>query len=88
MPRWLPVVTVAEGPSGVKAAELRLLDRTNDGKVDYSAVDEKTGKTTLWENIGTGGKYQPGEGVVLCDCKSYSYYFPPFQQVYLSKSPG
>lgn len=43
---------------------------TGDGKVDYLLVDGKTGKITLWENTGTNGKYQPGEGVFLCDCES------------------
>ncbi|KAI0451451.1 SGNH hydrolase-type esterase domain-containing protein [Xylaria acuta] len=66
-PRWLEAFTFAEGPDGAKQDQVRLVDMTGDGKVDYLLVDEKTGKVTLWENLGTGGKYQPGEGVVLCD---------------------
>ncbi|KAJ8111527.1 hypothetical protein ONZ43_g5602 [Nemania bipapillata] len=66
-PRWLASFNLASGPDGAKQDQVRLVDMTGDGKVDYLLVDEKTGKVTLWENIGTGGKYQPGEGVVLCD---------------------
>ncbi|KAI1428363.1 SGNH hydrolase-type esterase domain-containing protein [Xylaria sp. FL1777] len=66
-PRWLAAFTFAEGPDGAEQDQVRLVDMTGDGKVDYLLVDEKTGKVTLWENLGTGGKYQPGEGVVLCD---------------------
>ncbi|KAI0908236.1 hypothetical protein F4823DRAFT_599838 [Ustulina deusta] len=65
-PRWLGSIVLAEGPAGAKQEEVRLVDMTGDGKVDYLLVGEN-GKVTLWENIGTGGKYQPGEGVVLCD---------------------
>ncbi len=67
-PRWLGSIVLAEGPAGAKQEEVRLVDMTGDGKVDYLLVGEN-GKVTLWENIGTGGKYQPGEGVVLCDRK-------------------
>ncbi|KAJ8127625.1 hypothetical protein O1611_g6011 [Lasiodiplodia mahajangana] len=65
-PRWLGSFVLAEGPDGAEQDEVRLVDMTGDGKVDYLLVGEN-GKVTLWENIGTGGKYQPGEGVVLCD---------------------
>lgn len=68
VPRWMSAVTLADGPSGAKQDQVRLVDFTGDGKVDYLLVDSK-GKVTLWENIGSGGKYQPGEGVMLCDCK-------------------
>ncbi|CAH0045932.1 unnamed protein product [Clonostachys solani] len=68
-PRWLSPVAVADGPEGAKQSEVRLVDMTGDGKVDYLLVDEKTGQVTLWENTGTGGKYQGGDGVFLCDCK-------------------
>lgn len=68
-PRWLGAFTFAAGPDGAKQDQVRLVDMTGDGKVDYLLVDEKTGKVTLWENKGTGGKYQPGEGVILCDRK-------------------
>ncbi|GAW16078.1 hypothetical protein ANO14919_055010 [Xylariales sp. No.14919] len=67
VPRWLDAFWLAEGPDGAKELDVRFVDMTGDGKVDYLLVDEETGKVTLWENIGTGGKYQPGEGVVLCD---------------------
>ncbi|KAI1361353.1 hypothetical protein F5Y08DRAFT_314931 [Xylaria arbuscula] len=67
VPRWLAAFTLAEGPDGAEQEEVRLVDMTGDGKVDYLLVEKKTGKVTLWENLGTGGKYQPGEGVVLCD---------------------
>lgn len=63
-------ITLADGPEGAESDEVRLADMTGDGKVDYMLVDED-GKVTLWENKGTGGKYQPGEGVVLCDCEFY-----------------
>ncbi|KAI0114417.1 hypothetical protein GGR51DRAFT_577451 [Nemania sp. FL0031] len=65
-PRWLGPFVLAERPDGAEQAEVRLVDMTGDGRVDYLLVGEN-GKVTLWENIGTGGKYQPGEGVVLCD---------------------
>ncbi|TGJ87370.1 hypothetical protein E0Z10_g1365 [Xylaria hypoxylon] len=67
VPRWLEAFTFAEGPDGAEQEEVRLVDMTGDGKLDYVLVEKKTGKVTLWENLGTGGKYQPGEGVVLCD---------------------
>ncbi|KAL3454210.1 hypothetical protein BJX65DRAFT_301996 [Aspergillus insuetus] len=67
IPRWLEVFILAEGPDGAEQDQVRLVDMTGDGRVDYLLVDEKTGKVTLWENNGTGGKYQPGEGVILCD---------------------
>lgn len=70
IPRWLSAFTLAEGPDGVKQDQVRLVDMTGDGRVDYLQVEEKTGKVTLWENKGSGGKYQPGEGVFLCDRKS------------------
>ena len=70
VPRWLRPFTLAEGPDGAKSDDVRLIDITGDGKVDYLLIDEKTGKVELWENTGTGGKYQPGEGVFLCDCRS------------------
>ncbi|KAI0540897.1 hypothetical protein GGR58DRAFT_511384 [Xylaria digitata] len=66
-PRWLAAFTFTEGPDGAEQDEVRLVDMTGDGQVDYLLVEKKTGKVTLWENLGTGGKYQPGEGVVLCD---------------------
>ncbi|CAM1501517.1 Fc.00g035010.m01.CDS01 [Cosmosporella sp. VM-42] len=66
-PRWLPAFTLADGPDGTKQDQVRLVDMTGDGKIDYLLIDEKTGKVTLWENAGLGGKYQPGEGVILCD---------------------
>ncbi|KAF2787072.1 carbohydrate esterase family 3 protein [Melanomma pulvis-pyrius CBS 109.77] len=67
VPRWSEAIVFAEGPDGAKQDQVRLVDMTGDGKVDYLLVDEKTGKITLWESTGTGGKYQSGEGVVLCD---------------------
>ncbi|KAI0486515.1 SGNH hydrolase-type esterase domain-containing protein [Xylaria cf. heliscus] len=57
IPRWLKSFTFAAGPDGVEQDQVRLVDMTGDGKVDYLAVDEKTGQVTLWENLGTGGKY-------------------------------
>lgn len=75
VPRWLPAFTFAKGPDGAEVDEVRLVDLTGDGKVDYLLVDEKTGKVTLWENLGTGGKYKPGEGVFLCDCEHYISFF-------------
>lgn len=71
VPRWLELFTFAEGPRGAKKAEVRLVDMTGDGKVDYLLVDEKTGAVELRENTGMGGKYQKGEGVFLCDCESF-----------------
>lgn len=70
IPRWLETITIAEGPDSAKQDQVRFADMTGDGKTDYMLVDEKTGKVTLWENVGTGGKYQPGEGVFLCNCES------------------
>lgn len=69
VPRWSQMFNVAAGPDGAKSNQVRLVDMTGDGKVDYLLVDEKTGEVTLWENLGTGGKWQPGDGVFLCDCK-------------------
>ncbi len=69
VPRWLEPLVFAEGPSGAERDDVRLVDLTGDGKVDYLLVDKKTGKVELWENTGKGGKYQKGEGVFLCDCK-------------------
>jgi hypothetical protein len=69
VPRWSVSNVVAEGPDGVDQDSVRLVDMTGNGQVDYMAVGEK-GKLTFWENKGTGGKYQEGEGVVLCDCES------------------
>lgn len=69
VPRWLSPFTFAEGPDGAKENQVRLVDMTGDGRVDYLLVDEKTGKVTLWENNGKGGKYQEGDGVFLADCK-------------------
>ncbi|CAM1508809.1 Fc.00g025480.m01.CDS01 [Cosmosporella sp. VM-42] len=66
-PRWSQLFNIAEGPDGARSDQVRLVDITGDGKVDYLLVDEKTGEVTLWENRGTGGKYQPGDGVFLCD---------------------
>ncbi|CAM1503527.1 Fc.00g011180.m01.CDS01 [Cosmosporella sp. VM-42] len=65
-PRWLSAITFAEGPDDIEQEEVRLVDMTGDGKVDYLSVSSK-GKVILWENKGSGGKYQPGEGVFLCD---------------------
>ncbi|KAI1133014.1 hypothetical protein F5Y10DRAFT_154929 [Nemania abortiva] len=56
VPRWLPAFTFAAGPDGAEQGQVRLVDMTDDGRVDYLLVDENTGKVTLWENIGTGGK--------------------------------
>ncbi|KAH7244874.1 hypothetical protein B0J15DRAFT_500889 [Fusarium solani] len=67
VPRWSQMFNVAAGPDGAKSNQVRLVDMTGDGKVDYLLVDEKTGEVTLWENLGTGGKWQPGDGVFLCD---------------------
>ncbi|KAH7161956.1 hypothetical protein B0J13DRAFT_430718 [Dactylonectria estremocensis] len=77
IPGWMTAVTVAEGPDGVEQEQVRLVDMTGDGKVDYLAVG-KEGKVTLWENTGTGGTYQPGDGVVLCDLngdKAMDYFW-------------
>ncbi|CAM1506043.1 Fc.00g056840.m01.CDS01 [Cosmosporella sp. VM-42] len=65
-PRWLPAVTIADGPDGVDQDEVRMVDMTGNGKVDYLSVSS-SGKVSLWENLSTGGKYQIGEGVFLCD---------------------
>ena len=67
-PRWDPSFTLATGPHGVKQEEVRLVDITGDGKVDYLVVGPK-GSIQLWENTGKGGRYQRGDGVFLCDCK-------------------
>ncbi|KAI0095577.1 SGNH hydrolase-type esterase domain-containing protein [Nemania sp. FL0031] len=56
VPRWLPAFTLATGPDGAEQGQVRLVDMTGDGKVDYLLVDETTGKVTLWENTGTGGR--------------------------------
>ncbi|KAL4867215.1 hypothetical protein BDV12DRAFT_198425 [Aspergillus spectabilis] len=66
VPRWVGPFDFAEGPEGAEQEQVRLVDMTGDGKVDYLLIG-KDGKTNLWENQGTGGKYQPGEGVILCD---------------------
>ena len=81
VPRWLETITIAEGPDGAKQDQVRLVDISGDGKADYLLVDKKTGKITLWENTGTGGKYQLGEGVIQCDCESVLY--PPSAGVLL-----
>lgn len=70
-PEWLPVFTLAEGPSGAKQEEVRFADLTGNGKVDYLLVDKK-GTVRLWQNNGSGGSSQAGDGVFLCDCKFHS----------------
>ncbi|KAL3458856.1 hypothetical protein BJX64DRAFT_291763 [Aspergillus heterothallicus] len=67
VPRWMAAVTVADGPADTEQDEVRLVDMTGDGQVDYLRVDEKTGKVSMWENLGTGGSYMKGDGVELCD---------------------
>ncbi|VUC38120.1 unnamed protein product, partial [Clonostachys rosea] len=67
IPKWSNVGDLAKGPSGAKQAEVRFADMTGDGKVDYLLIDEKTGEIRLWENLGSKGKYQEGEGTFLCD---------------------
>ncbi len=67
-PRWAASFTLAEGPADAEQDEVRLVDLTGDGKVDYLLLNT-AGNVKLYKNLGTGGKYQPGEGVVLCDCK-------------------
>ncbi|KAJ8124351.1 hypothetical protein O1611_g9289 [Lasiodiplodia mahajangana] len=56
VPRWLSAFTFAAGPDGAEQDQVRLVDMTGDGKVDYLLVDETTGKVTLWENTGSGGR--------------------------------
>lgn len=68
VPDW-QALTIAEGPAGVKRENVRFADVNGDGKVDYLSVDETSGAIAWWENRGTGGKYQKGEGVFICDCK-------------------
>jgi hypothetical protein len=69
VPQWHTPVIVADGSDDVDQESVRLVDMTGNGQVDYMAVGAK-GKLTFWENKGTGGKYQEGEGVILCDCES------------------
>ncbi|KAL5340420.1 hypothetical protein BJX70DRAFT_107949 [Aspergillus crustosus] len=69
VPRWAGPFDFADGPDGAEQEQVRLVDMTGDGKADYLLIG-KDGKTNLYENKGTGGKYQPGEGVFLCDCMS------------------
>lgn len=68
VPAWSTVQEIFSMPDGVDQDSVRLVDMNGDGKVDYLAVGQK-GKLTYWENKGSGGKYQIGEGVRLCDCK-------------------
>ncbi|KAF7562544.1 hypothetical protein G7046_g1583 [Stylonectria norvegica] len=66
IPRWLSAMTLAEGPDGAKRSQVHMVDMNGNGKVDY--VLEKSAHTVqLWENKGSNGKYQPGEGVFICD---------------------
>ncbi|KAJ4183363.1 hypothetical protein NW755_009854 [Fusarium falciforme] len=67
LPRWLGPMVVADGPADTERDEVRLVDITGDGKADYLRIEKKSGKVALWENMSIGGKYQPGEGVFLCD---------------------
>lgn len=69
VPAWLPSMSIAAGSDGATQDDVRMVDLSGDGKVDYLLVDKETGKVTFQENLGTGGKYQPGDGVFLCDCK-------------------
>lgn len=69
VPGWSQPLTIAAGPTGANKFIVAFADMTGDGKADYLLVDSKTGDVTLYENTGTGGKYQAGEGVFLCDCK-------------------
>ncbi|KAL2830891.1 hypothetical protein BDW59DRAFT_158326 [Aspergillus cavernicola] len=76
VPRWLEDLVLAEWPDGAEQEEVRLVDMTGDGKVDYLVIDKKTGKVTLWGNNGIGGKYQPGEGVILRDSEWFENLGP------------
>ncbi|KAL2828335.1 hypothetical protein BJY01DRAFT_255398 [Aspergillus pseudoustus] len=67
VPRWMMIFDVADGPEGTEQDEVFLVDITGDGKADYLRVNEKNGRTELWENLGTGGKFQVGDGVMLAD---------------------
>ncbi|KAI0966099.1 SGNH hydrolase-type esterase domain-containing protein [Xylaria arbuscula] len=53
VPRWLTRFTFAEGPDGAEQDEVRLIDITGDGRVDYIRLDE-TGHVKLYANHGTG----------------------------------
>lgn len=68
-PRWSKALSVAAGPSAVNRDDVHFIDMDGDGKADYVAINTQ-GKVTVWLNKSTGGRYQPGEGVFLCDCKT------------------
>lgn len=68
-PNWSLSVTVAAGPDGVDQDAVRMIDMDGDGQVDYITLGSK-GQVNFWRNKGTGGKWQEGEGVFLCDCES------------------
>jgi hypothetical protein len=78
LPRWLGPMVVAEGPTDTERDEVRLVDITGDSKADYLRIEKKSGKVALWENMSIGGKYQPGEGVFLCDRKSHQLVLFPY----------
>lgn len=68
-PRWRAPVVVADGPDGAKQSNVRFFDMTGNFKADYLLVDEKTGKIECWDNRGSGGRFQKGEGAYIADCK-------------------
>lgn len=81
-PRWSPATTVATGPSGVDQEDVRFIDMDGDGKADYVTVDNK-GKVSVWLNKSTGGRFQPGEAVFLCDCKMFPSLIIPHVHTFL-----
>ncbi|KAL4797550.1 hypothetical protein BDV19DRAFT_387353 [Aspergillus venezuelensis] len=69
LPRWLEPVTLLEGPDGEEDVEqdaIHFADITGNGKADYLFIGPK-GSVEWYENQGTGGRYQEGEGTFLCD---------------------
>lgn len=67
-PRWsfsVPVVTGVDEPD---QDAVRMIDMDGDGKADYVGINHQ-GAVTMWRNKSTGGKYQKGDGVFLCDCE-------------------
>lgn len=78
-PRWLPVAPIGPDLSDddVDQDSVRLVDMDGNGQVDHLAIGQN-GKVTFRANLGTGGKYQIGEGVFLVDCESNMPIFRQF----------
>ncbi|CAM1510739.1 Fc.00g082520.m01.CDS01 [Cosmosporella sp. VM-42] len=70
---WNPLGTVTSGRTGRDGGGVLFADRLEkDGVGQWQELGKIAGgvgatNETLWEHLGIGEKYQPGEGVIVCD---------------------